>query len=276
VADWIMPGPAWLFCPADRPERFAKAATVADVVILDLEDGVGADDRPAARRAIVDTPLDPARTIVRINPGGTPDQQLDLAALRETEYRVVMLPKAESAEQVRSLVGLSVIALVESPLGVLTVPEIMTSPNVLGSMWGAEDLIAGLGGKASRHADGSYRDVARHMRSTTLLAAKAYGHFALDGVYLNIPDLDGLRVETEDAVASGFDAKVSIHPSQVAVVRDGYQPSEDELAWAKRVLAAAENERGVFQFEGKMVDAPVFRHAEQIVRRASASAEEGE
>uniref|UniRef100_UPI000B185005 aldolase/citrate lyase family protein n=1 Tax=Aldersonia kunmingensis TaxID=408066 RepID=UPI000B185005 len=104
MADWILPGPAWLFCPADRPERFAKAAAAADVVILDLEDGVGADDRPAARRALIDTPLDPVRTVVRINPGGTPDQQLDLAALRETEYRVVMLPKAESAEQVRSLV----------------------------------------------------------------------------------------------------------------------------------------------------------------------------
>jgi citrate lyase subunit beta / citryl-CoA lyase len=143
-------------------------------------------------------------------------------------------------------------------------------------MWGAEDLIAGLGGKSSRHADGSYRDVARHMRSTTLLAAKSYGHLALDGVYLNIPDLDGLRAETEDAVASGFDAKVSIHPSQVAIVRAGYQPSEDELAWAKRVLAAAGNERGVFQFEGKMVDAPVFRHAEQIVRRAGATAQEVE
>jgi citrate lyase subunit beta/citryl-CoA lyase len=259
-----------LFCPADRPERFAKAAAAADVVILDLEDGVGADDRTSARRALVDTPLDPARTVVRINPGGTEDQHLDLAALRDTEYRIVMLPKAESVEQVRSLVGLSVIALVESPLGVLRVPEIMTAPNVIGSMWGAEDLIAGLGGKSSRHPDGSYRDVARHMRSTTLLAAKSYGRFALDGVYLDIPDLDGLRIETADAVASGFDAKVSIHPSQVTVVRDGYRPSEDELAWAKRVLVAAEDERGVFKFEGKMVDAPVFRHAEAIVRRAGA------
>src|SRR6187397_2516703 len=85
VADWTMPGPAWLFCPADRPERFAKAAAAADVVILDLEDGVGADDRASARRALVDTPLDPARTVVRINPAGTPDQHLDLAALRETD-----------------------------------------------------------------------------------------------------------------------------------------------------------------------------------------------
>lgn len=270
MSDWTIPGPSWLFCPADRPERFAKAAAVADVVILDLEDGVGADDRPAARKALVDTPLDPTRTVVRINAAGTEDQRLDVEALRETDYRTVMLPKAESAEQARSLVGLEVIALVESPLGVLTVPEIAQVPNVIGTMWGAEDLIAGLGGKASRHEDGSYRDVARHLRSTTLLAAKAHGKFALDGVYLNIKDLDGLRAETADAVASGFDVKVSIHPSQVGVVRDGYRPSEGELAWAQRVLVAAEGERGVFTFEGKMVDAPVFRHAEAIVRRAGA------
>ena len=88
MADWKLPGPAWLFCPADRPERFAKAAAAADVVILDLEDGVGADDRESARRALVDTPLDPARTVVRINPAGTPDQHLDLAALRETEEEI--------------------------------------------------------------------------------------------------------------------------------------------------------------------------------------------
>ncbi|MBD0322159.1 MAG: CoA ester lyase [Aldersonia sp.] len=268
-----MAGPSWLFCPADRPERFAKAADTADVVILDLEDGVGADDRPAARKALLDTPLDPARTVVRINPAGTEDQRLDLEALRQTEYRVVMLPKAESAEEARSLVALEVIALVESPRGVLTVGEIAQVPNVIGTMWGAEDLIAGLGGKGSRHADGSYRDVARHLRSTTLLAAKSYGRFALDGVYLNIKDLDGLRDEAIDAVGSGFDAKVSIHPSQVPVVREAYLPSAEELDWARRVLAAATGERGVFSFEGKMVDAPVFRHAEQIVARASGPVE---
>ncbi|MEV6221647.1 CoA ester lyase [Nocardia fluminea] len=265
---WQPSGPAWLFCPADRPERFAKAAAVADVVILDLEDGVAAGDKATARQALIDTPLDPQHTVIRVNAADTGDYAADLAALAQTAYRRVMLPKCESAEQVRSLDGYEVIVLVESPLGAVRIAESVQAGNAIGVMWGAEDLVAGLGGNSSRHTDGSYRDVARQVRSSTLLAAKAFGRFALDSVYLNIKDLDGLAAETSDAVAVGFDAKVAIHPSQVAVIRDGYAPDPAELDWAHRVLAEVPNHRGVFAFEGRMVDAPVLRHAEQIVRRA--------
>src|SRR3954471_13857222 len=94
-------GPAWLFCPADRQERFEKAAAAADVVILDLEDGVAAKDREAARAALIETPLDPARTVVRVNPATTPDHALDIKALSRTDYTTVMLAKTESADQVR-------------------------------------------------------------------------------------------------------------------------------------------------------------------------------
>lgn len=270
-ASWTPPGTAWLFCPADRPERYAKAAAAADVVILDLEDGVAPADKAAARRALIDTPLDPERTVVRINAAGTEDQALDLEALLQTRYPRVMLPKCESAEQVRSLAPREVIALIESPLGALTVAESAQVANAIGVMWGAEDLVAALGGNASRHADGTYRDVARHVRSVSLLAAKAHGRFALDSVYLDIKDLDGLRAESLDAVAVGFDAKVAIHPSQVAAIRAAYEPGADEIDWARRVLAAVSEQRGVFAFEGKMVDAPVLRHAEAIVRRSGTS-----
>ena len=90
------PGPAWLFCPADRPERFEKAAAAADVVILDLEDGVAAKDRDAARKALLSTPLDPARTVVRVNPSATDDHPLDLEVLARTPYTTVMLAKSTS------------------------------------------------------------------------------------------------------------------------------------------------------------------------------------
>ncbi|MGV9822372.1 HpcH/HpaI aldolase/citrate lyase family protein [Nocardia xishanensis] len=267
---WQMTGPGWLFCPADRPERFTKAAAAADVVILDLEDGVAAADKPSARAALLATQLDPETTVVRVNAADTEEHALDLAALAETGYRRVMLPKTESVEQITALADYEVIALVESPLGALAIERAVTARNAIGVMWGAEDLIAGLGGTASRHADGSYRDVARHVRSRALLAAKAYGRFALDSVYLNIRDLDGLRGESDDAVAVGFDAKVAIHPSQVPVIRAAYAPSDDEIRWARRVLDEVPKHRGVFAFEGRMVDAPVLRHAEQIVRRAHA------
>ena len=261
-------GTAWLFCPADRPERFGKAAATADVVILDLEDGVAPGDKDYARKCLQDTALDPARTVVRVNPAGTDEHDADLKALAVTNYTRVMLAKCESAQQVTSLAPREVVALIESPLGALKVDEIALAAGTVGLMWGAEDLVVGLGGQSSRRADGTYRDVARHVRSQALLAAKAYGRFALDSVFLDIRDHDGLRAEALDAVAVGFDAKVAIHPGQVGVIRSAYAPSEQDVAWARRVLAAVPEERGVFQFEGRMVDAPVLRHAEQILHRA--------
>ncbi|MFV8050648.1 HpcH/HpaI aldolase/citrate lyase family protein [Mycobacterium sp. 48b] len=259
-------GPAWIFCPADRPERFEKAAAAADVVILDLEDGAG--DKPAAREAIVNTPLDPNRTVIRINPGGTEEQRLDLEALKRTPYTTVMLPKCESAEQITALAPLEVVFIVESPLGALKIAESAAAANTVGVFWGAEDLFGFLGGTANRYPDGSYREVAQHVRSQSLLAAKAYGKLALDSVYIDIKDLDGLRREVDDAVAVGFDIKVALHPTQVAVIRDGYAPSDEQVRWARHVLAAAADQRGAFAFEGIMVDAPVLRRAERIVQLA--------
>ena len=261
-------GPAWLFCPADRPERFEKAAAAADVVILDLEDGVSAKDREAARQALVDVPLDPGRTVVRVNPSSTEDHDRDLRALSRTGYSTVMLAKTESSEQVSALAPHDVVVLIETPLAALMVNELARVDNAYGLMWGAEDLFAVLGGTANRYPDGSYREVARHVRSQSLLAAKAYGRLALDSVFLDIKNLDGLRAEVDDAVAVGFDVKVAIHPSQVAVIRDGYAPTADQVQWARHVIDAAHHERGVFQFEGIMVDAPVLRRAERIVALA--------
>lgn len=261
-------GPGWLFCPADRPERFEKAAAGADVVILDLEDGVAANDRQSARAALLGVRLDPSRTVVRVNPVGTPAHALDVEALARTEYTTVMLAKSETPEQVSSLAPLDVVVLVETPLGALAVVDLARTHNAIAVMWGAEDLFAALGGTANRYADGSYRDVAKHVRSQALLAAKAYGRLALDSVYLDIGDLDGLRDETVDAVAVGFDAKVAIHPTQVAVIRAGYAPTDEQLHWANAVLARARDERGVFQHEGQMVDMPVLRRAQRIVALA--------
>lgn len=259
-------GPAWIFCPADRPERFQKAAATADVVILDLEDGAG--DRPAAREAVVNTPLDPARTVVRINADGTEDQRLDLEALGRTEYTTVMLPKCEAVGQVTALAPLEVIVLVETPLGALKVTETAAAANAVGVMWGAEDLFGFMGGTANRFPDDTYRDVAIHVRSQSLLAAKAYGRLALDSVYIDIKNLDGLRRETDDAVAVGFDVKVALHPSQVAVIREGYRPTAEQVEWARHILAAAADQQGAWAFEGIMVDAPVLRRAERIVALA--------
>jgi citrate lyase subunit beta/citryl-CoA lyase len=274
-------GPALLFCPADRPERYLKAAARADAVILDLEDAVAPPDKQRARGAILaqagaagDGPeLDPSRTIVRVNPVGTDDFAKDLHCLAHTPYRTVMLAKAESAEQLTALEGYQVIALCETAPGVLNAPAIAAAPNVVALMWGAEDLVATLGGTSSRKDDGGYRAVALHARSSVLLAARALGKEAIDAVYSNIPDLDGLADETADAVASGFSSKACIHPSQAAVVRKAYAPSEEEVAAARELLdGAAAAGNGVFQHHGKMIDGPILKHAEGILRRAGRDA----
>lgn len=206
--------------------------------------------------------------MIRINAGDSPEQKLDLEALARTEYTCVMLPKCESAQQVSALAPLEVVLIVETPLGALKVDETAAVANTVGVMWGAEDLFGFLGGTANRFPDDSYRDVAEYVRSRSLLAAKAYGKLALDSVYIDIKNLDGLRVEVEDSVAVGFDIKVAIHPSQIAVIREGYAPSAEQVEWARHVLAAAEEQRGAFAFEGIMVDAPVLRRAERIVQLA--------
>ena len=280
---WIPPGPALLFCPADRPERYGKAADRADVVILDLEDAVAPADRPAARDALRASALDPERTIVRVNPVGTEDHAADLEAVAGTGYRCIMLAKSESAAQVTDVhtaTGAAVLALVETPLGVVRAEEIASAPGCTGMMWGAEDLLAAMGGSTSRFSTaeaggprvaGEYRDVPRHARARVALAAAAFGRWAVDSVHLDIADEAGQRAEALDAVALGFVGTACIHPSQVAVVRKAYAPDDDEVAWARKVLAAAEHNQGVFQLDGRMVDGPVFRQAEATMRRAAAA-----
>jgi citrate lyase subunit beta / citryl-CoA lyase len=264
---WQPPGPALLFCPADRPDRFAKAAASADGVILDLEDGVAPADRPAARLAIQETLIDPATTIVRINPSGTEDHHRDREALSATPYDLVMLAKTEAPDQVRALSPLQVIALVETPRGVLAA-EAIAAGGVVALMWGAEDLIAALGGRSSRRGDGHFRDVAQHARAAVLLAASAHGKGAIDSVHLDICDRGGLAAQAEEAVGSGFAAVACIHPSQVDVVRTAFRPTAGEIEAARRLLAAAADAAGVFAFEGRMIDAPVLRHAQRLLDQA--------
>ena len=268
-----VPGPALLFCPGDRPDRFAKAAARADAVILDLEDAVAPERKDAARQSVVAAArgggLDPATTVVRVNAAGTPWFEDDLAAVRAAGLSTVMVAKAESVDALRAVGDLSVVALCESPLGVEDAGLLAAEPNVAALMWGAEDLVAALGGTSSRRADGTYRDYARYARSRVLVAAGARGKAAYDTVHLDIADEAGLADEAADAAASGFAGTACIHPAQVAAVRAAYAPSQERLAWARRVLAAADDAGGgVFALEGQMVDGPVLAQARRAVTAA--------
>lgn len=287
---WIPPGPALLFAPADRPERFAKAAQRSDAVILDLEDGCRAENRVAARAGVIDAGalLDPTRTIVRINPAGAPDFLADVAAVADSGFTTVMLPKAEGKQSVDALAAAHpdaarwrVIALVETPRGVLELASLAGHPQVDALFWGAEDLTAALGGTSSRYGveevptpggglsghPGGYREVPRLTRSMVLLHAAAAGKAALDSIHADTTDTVGAAAEAVDAAASGFAATVAIHPGLVPVIREAYRPTEARIDWARRVVAGAAQNSGAFAVDGQMIDAPLRRQAEQILVR---------
>ncbi|MEW1973633.1 CoA ester lyase [Microbacterium profundi] len=262
-------GPALLFCPADRPERFEKALERADAVILDLEDAVAPADKDAARRNVIDAAVGAERVIVRVNAPGTSDFARDLAALADTDFRTVMVAKAEDPAALDAFdERFSLIALCETAGGVAAADRLAAHDRVVALMWGAEDLVASLGGTSSRYAGGRYRDVARYARSRVLVEAGAQGKAAIDAVHIDIEDAEGLEQEAADAVASGFHATACIHPGQVPIIRRAYLPDAETSAWAEAVIAAAEGERGVFRFRGQMVDEPVLRHARAVIARS--------
>lgn len=268
-------GPALLFCPASRSDRFAKVLERADAVILDLEDGVSPADRPAAREALVAMPLDPSRVIVRVNAVGTDDFELDLLALARTPYRTVMLPKCERPSDVDVVGDRVVIALCETARGVLAADHIAEHPSVAALMWGAEDLTVSTGGTSSRHGDGRYRDLSVHARARVLLGAAAAGRAAIDAVHVQLDDLDGLLAEASDACAQGFRATACLHPAQVVVVREAYRPTQAELEWATRVVAAAAGEGGAKRLDGAMIDAPLIQQARAVLRRSGRTNDPG-
>ena len=204
-----------------------------------------------------------ARVVVRVNPAGGADHTADLAMLAETGWRTLMLAKAESAAQVDGLVAamgedVRVVALCETAAGVLAAAELAAHPNVGALMWGAEDLVASMGGSSSRTADGAYRSVVTHARAAVLLAAAAHGAAAWDAVHLDLADEAGLAAEAEAAVALGCAATVCLHPRQVPVVRSAYTPAAEAVERAHRVLSEAEGRRGAFELDGAMVDEVVL------------------
>lgn|SRR5699024_210611 len=270
-------GPAILFVPADRPERYAKAYDRADAIIIDLEDAVTPADRPGARSALADhlSSMDEAttsKTIIRVNPVNEPDFAEDAALLANTAIRYVMIPKVESSDDIAHvnsvLPGVALIALCESASGIREAPQIAKHQSVVALMWGSEDLMVSTGGSASRFADGTYRDVPRFARAQVLLAAAAAGKASIDTIHTDLKPTDQFIAEAQDAVASGWTAKACIHPAQVQVIRDAYRPTDEELEYASALLAQVRQQRGVFQFRGTMVDGPLIAHAQSIVNRA--------
>jgi citrate lyase subunit beta/citryl-CoA lyase len=261
-----------LFVPATRPELAAKAVRAApDVVVLDLEDAVPAGEKARGRAALVDAvgAIGGAVPVfVRVNPTATPLFADDVAALPQGVDGIV-LPKCDAPEHLaaaREATSLPVLAGIETVRGVLDARSLLGAP-VVACYFGAEDYVADLGGVRTP----TNGEVAT-ARALVAMAARLAGVPALDMVTIDLDDEARFSGEARDARALGFAGKLCIHPRQVALARDAFQPSADELLWATRLLAAFDDAHGAtFAFEGQMVDEVVAARARAIVLDASGS-----
>ncbi|MEZ2391794.1 CoA ester lyase [bacterium RCC_150] len=260
-------GPAWLFCPGDRPDRFPKALARADVLILDLEDAVSDARKGAARAALLSLDIDPDRVVVRINARDSGHQADDLAVLRRTTVQRIMVPKAERPNDLEHLDEYELVPLCETAGGVLNAAQLAAMPGVWGLMWGAEDLVSTMGGTRSRDTIGKYYDFARYARSHVLLAARAAKVHALDSVHIDLEDTEGLQTEAIQGADSGFSGKACIHPGQVEFVRAAYRPKPHLVAWAREVLEAGRG-GGAARVGSQMIDGPLILQAEHILAAA--------
>ncbi|WP_208630129.1 HpcH/HpaI aldolase/citrate lyase family protein [Amycolatopsis kentuckyensis] len=249
-----MAATTFLFVPGDRPDRFAKAvASGADVVILDLEDAVSAGAKDTARAAVGEW-LERARAMVRINAPGTPWFEAD-AAMVAARGVPVMVPKAETPG-VLAAFG-EVVALVETARGVESAGELAAVPSVTRLAFGSVDLAAELGVAPED------REPFAYARSRLVIASAAAGLAPpVDGVTTDLGDDSPLPEDVRYARRMGFGGKLCIHPKQVRPVRDGFAPTEAELAWARRIVTAGD---AVSVVDGRMVDRPVLARARHLL-----------
>lgn len=267
---------SWLFVPGHRPDRWAKAlAAGADRVIVDLEDAVAAADKPAARQALqawlaAPLPAPGVPVFVRLNAAGTPWFDDDLALLAAPALAGVVLPKAEDPALLARLAarrpGLAWVPLVESAAGLAAARALAAAPGVERLAFGHIDLQADLGLRDATEDD------LLPWRCELVLASRLAGIAApLDGVTVAFGDPARLAVDVARARRLGFGGKLCIHPAQLAGVRDGFRQSADEVAWAQRVLAAADAAGGAaVALDGGMVDRPVILRAQAVLREAQA------
>ena len=286
------------FVPADNDKFLSKALTLgADTIVLDLEDSV--KDKLLGReklRAFLDTANSlPGRSntevLVRINPLSSviEDWREDVAAGFNGSDGF-MVPKVETQDELKLLdeilrdmeitsnrssshpkVLLPIAT--ETPLAVMNIAEIANGPRVCAITWGCEDLSAELGSYNTRDANnsGAYLDVFRHCQTMCLLAAKAAGVQAIDGIYQNVRDVDGFKNESNYAKCIGFDGKLTLHPGQISALHRVFEPTREEREEAATIVSMWEQSDGTGSMElnGKMIDLPHYVRAKKVLARVT-------
>jgi len=282
---------SWLFIPGDSEKKLGKAdGAGADALILDIEDSVASERKASARdmvRGFLDARPADKRTSqlwVRINP--LEDAALeDLAAIMGGAPNGIMVPKTNGpadivqlghyldAFETRDKVTLGRTRILpvatETPVAPLRLGQFaeVSLPRLIGLTWGAEDLSAAIGASTNLDSTGQWAFTYRWVRSATLLAAKSSGIQAIDTLYVDFKDTDGLRASCEAAASEGFTGRIAIHPAQVDAINRAFAPSEAAVDHARRVIAAfdANPGAGTVGLDGKMIDIPHLKQARNVM-----------
>ena len=279
---------SFLFVPADSERKLKKAADVgADALILDLEDAVAATARPKARELARDYVAGKANVWVRINPLDTADAQADLRAVMPSAPAGIVLPKPRSAADTVALAGLlddleqqhglpagqtHILPLCpERPEALFRLDGyIDVSPRLTGLTWGAEDLSAAVGAATNRDADGNWLPLYELARSLCLVAAAAARVPAIDTVFTDYQDSDGLARYASQARRDGFSGMLAIHPGQVDAINRAFVPTSVEVERAERIVALFEDnpDAGTLGLDGEMIDRPHLLQARRTLELA--------
>ena len=252
---------SFLFVPGNRAELFAKAASSgADVVVIDLEDAVAPSDKTSAREYARTWLCAGNDAMIRINAADTPWYEADLALIAE-DCTPVMVPKAESSDAIRSFPdGTAVVALIETVVGIERSATVCSAPGMQRVAFGNMDLAAQLG------VDPADREAMLMARSTLVFTSAAAGLAApIDGVTAALTDQQAIFDDVRYARRLGMNGKLCVHPDQVSAVHQASAPSDEEVAWAQKVLAACDTGGGVSAAGGQMVDLPVVQRAKGII-----------
>ena len=282
---------ALLYMPGDDRRKIEKATTLGvDSICMDMEDGVAANKKTEARaviaQAMKELSFGKSERCIRINSIGSGLEKRDLVAALATNPDSIVVPKIETADQVKwvskhiesyelsgnlSIGAIRLLIGVETAKGILNLKEIAESDKRLEAIiFGAEDYAASVG--AMRTKEGTE---VLYARSTVVTACAANDLQAIDMVYIDFRDLDGLRVEAEQGAGLGFSGKQIIHPNQVVPVQKAFTPSDEAIEYARRVVesfeASQKEGKGAYALDGKMIDMPLLRNAQKVLDRARAA-----
>jgi len=288
-----------LFVPADGGSKLDKAfASGADAMILDLEDSIARDRKDAARASAAAflrnavTQAERPRLLVRVNSLATGLTDADLDAIVPARPDAILLPKAEGGTSVihadaklaarEAVAGLEdghvkiLAQAIETAGGVFLAGTFHgASARLIGMTWGPEDLSAEIGAETNRDGQGRFTEPYRLARSLCLFGAAAAETAAIETVYVDFRNLEGLRRETEDARRDGFSGRLAIHPAQVPVINEVFTPTAEAMARAHAIIAAFEATpgAGVVAIDGVMYDRPHFVRAQRLLAGPSGSRE---